>query len=115
MRILLVAILAFGTVAAFSAEDQKTTPPSESTPLDFETLSKATGILAIPPGKQDPDAELVASKRRHARLVRLYVEPAKERLKGAPYAEKIGAFLFLNGFFLFVILFRSKHVLTKKH
>lgn len=94
MRTFSTALFALGIIASAFADDDAPKPVPQSASFDFETLSKATGIVPLPPSRPTPAIQIADGiSRRRARLQRLHVEPAKVRMKGAAFAEKAGLFL----------------------
>ena len=103
MRYLSATILALGILTSDLVSEETSKPASPPASLDFQTLSKITGILPLPDVKPRSAAEIAETRAaRFARMKRVHVEPAMSRVKDAPYAEKFGAFMekaftFLSG------------------
>jgi hypothetical protein len=102
MRSLITIIFAAATTTFVFAEeipdtsDDSDRPPVKGEKLDeidFSSISKGTGILPIPSGPDKSEKLETIAPRKLQRINRLIVEPAKERVKGKPFAQEAEIFL----------------------
>ena len=76
--------------------DEESPPPLKGEKFDqfdFAAIAKGTGILPIPNGPDKTEKLETIAARKRQRLIRVIVEPAKARMKGAAYAADAGTFL----------------------